>query len=252
LEFATSDRRPNVTPATSHRPGGVRDLRGGSGRVVGQTATRRAAGGALSSGGVKVRPLSIAGAWEFTPVQHADDRGVFLEWYKADEVAAAVGHPLDLVQANHSISRRGTVRGVHFADVPPSQAKYVYCPRGAVLDVVVDVRVGSPTFGRSEAVLLDETDRRTVYLAEGLGHAFVALADDTAVTYLCSTGYNPGREHAVNPLDPDLALPWPEGVPPLVSPKDLAAPTLAAAREAGALPDYAACQAYYAELNATG
>jgi dTDP-4-dehydrorhamnose 3,5-epimerase len=199
---------------------------------------------------MKVRALAIAGAWEFTPTQHQDDRGVFLEWYQAREVAAAVGHPLDLVQANHSVSRRGTLRGLHYADVPPSQAKYVYCPRGAVLDVIVDIRVGSPTFGRSEAVQLDETDRRAVYIAEGLGHAFLALADDSAVTYLCSTGYDPVREHGLTPLDPELALPWPEEIELLLSAKDRAAPTLAAAAEHGLLPEYQTCLAYYAELSA--
>jgi dTDP-4-dehydrorhamnose 3,5-epimerase len=197
---------------------------------------------------MKVRPLSIPGAWEFTPVQHDDDRGSFLEWYRAADVAEAVGHPLNLVQANHSISRQGTLRGLHFADLPPSQAKYVYCPRGAVLDVVVDIRVGSPTFGESEAVRLDEVDRRAVYLAEGLGHGFIALTDGSAVTYLCSTGYAPGREHGLYPLDPALGLPWPTDLPRLLSDKDRAAPTLADARAHGLLPDYEACLAYYAEL----
>lgn len=198
---------------------------------------------------MQVRPLAIAGAWEFTPVQRRDDRGVFLEWYKADQVTAAVGHPLSLVQANSSVSARGTVRGVHFADVPPSQAKYVYCPRGAVLDLVVDIRVGSPTFGRHDAVRLDEVDRRSVYLAEGLGHAFVALEDGSTLTYLCSTGYAPTREHGITPLDAELDLPWPDDLDLLLSPKDMAAPTLAVAREQSLLPSYRTCLAYYAELD---
>jgi dTDP-4-dehydrorhamnose 3,5-epimerase len=197
---------------------------------------------------MKVRALSIPGAWEFTPVQHEDDRGVFLEWYQGREVMAVVGHPLGLAQANHSISRAGTLRGVHFADVPPGQAKYVYCPRGALLDVAIDIRVGSPTFGRSEAVRLDEVDRRGLYLSEGIGHAFLALTDDATLTYLCSTGYEPGREHTISPLDPDLALPWPADIEPILSARDAAAPTLAEARDAGLLPDYQKCLAYYAEL----
>ena len=121
----------------------------------------------------------------------------------------ALGFDLTVAQTNHSVSARGVIRGVHFADVPPGQAKYVYCPRGALLDVVVDVRVGSPTFGRFEAVELDGRSCRAVYLAEGLGHAFVALEDDTVMAYLCSTPYNPGAEHGVSPLDPALGLPWP-------------------------------------------
>ena len=100
--------------------------------------------------------------------------------------ADAVGHPLDLQQANCSVSAAGVLRGIHFADVPPGQAKYVTCARGAVLDVVVDIRVGSPTFGPWDSVLLDDVDRRAIYLAEGLGHAFLSLEDDSTVVYLCS------------------------------------------------------------------
>jgi dTDP-4-dehydrorhamnose 3,5-epimerase len=197
---------------------------------------------------MKVRELAIPGAWEFTPVQHGDPRGVFLEWYRSEPVAEAVGHPLQLVQTNHSTSRRGVLRGIHYADVPPGQAKYVYCPRGAFLDVIVDIRVGSPTFGQWDAVRLDEDDRRAVYISEGLGHAPLALTDDAALIYLCSTGYNPGGEHGLNPLDPALDLPWPADIAPLLSDKDAAAPLLADAAAAGLLPSYDECLAFYASL----
>ena len=201
---------------------------------------------------MQVTELAVPGAWSFTPRQFPDPRGVFLEWFKADVLAEAVGHPLTVKQANHSVSSRGTLRGVHFADVAPGQAKYVYCSRGAVLDVIVDLRVGSLTFGVSDAVRLDDVDRRGVYLSEGLGHAFLALTDDANVTYLCSEPYAPGREHGVNPLDPELDLPWVGGrmddVEALLSEKDAAAPTLAQAKESGLLPDYAQCQAFYASL----
>src|SRR5690606_22970512 len=115
-----------------------------------------------------------------------DDRGVFLEWFKDGAFQEATGRSLDLQQANLSVSAAGVLRGVHFADVPPSQAKYVTCPRGAVLDVVVDIRTGSPTFGQWDAVLLDDVDRRAIFLSEGLGHAFCSLEDGSVVTYLCS------------------------------------------------------------------
>jgi dTDP-4-dehydrorhamnose 3,5-epimerase len=200
--------------------------------------------------GVHTRALSIEGAWEFTPQVFTDPRGSFLEWFKADVLAEAVGHRLSLAQANQSVSARGVLRGIHFAAVPPSQAKYVYCPRGAVLDVVVDIRVGSPTFGRWEAVQLDDVDRRGVYVAEGLGHAFLSLADDSVVTYLCSTGYAPDREFGTHPLDPELELPWPADIDVLLSDKDAAAPTLREAQEQGLLPTYADTVAYYAQLNA--
>jgi dTDP-4-dehydrorhamnose 3,5-epimerase len=161
---------------------------------------------------------------------------------------AAVGYPLRVAQSNHSVSRRGALRGVHYADVPPGQAKYIYCPYGALLDVVIDLRVGSPTFGKSDSVVLDSTEFRALYLPEGLGHAFIALTDDTMMSYLCTTGYNPGGEHGLNPLDPGMALPWPADIEPILSEKDRAAPSLAKAEANGLLPDYADCQAHYQQL----
>lgn len=197
---------------------------------------------------MQTRALKIDGAWEFTPKTFGDPRGLFLEWYKADLVAAAAGHRLQLAQANQSVSARGVVRGVHAASVPPGQAKYVYCPSGAVLDVIVDIRVGSPTFGQWDAVRLDDVDRRAVYISEGLGHAFMSLAEGSVVTYLCSTGYDPLREFGTHPLDPELDLPWPADIAPLLSGKDAAAPTLREAEAQGLLPDYDQCLEFYASL----
>ncbi|MGX7824365.1 dTDP-4-dehydrorhamnose 3,5-epimerase [Actinokineospora sp. 24-640] len=194
------------------------------------------------------RELAVPGAFEFTPRSFPDDRGVFVSPYQGDALFEAVGHRMPVAQTNHSVSRRGTIRGVHFADVPPSQAKYVYCPRGALLDVVVDIRVGSPTFGQWDAVRLDAVDFRAVYVPEGVGHGFIALEDDTCMNYLCSTPYNPPSERGINPMDPALELPWPAEIPPLLSPKDLSAPTLAEAAAAGILPTYSDCLAYYEKL----
>jgi dTDP-4-dehydrorhamnose 3,5-epimerase len=202
---------------------------------------------------VQIRELSVPDAYEITPKQFADDRGVFLEWYRFDRLEEAVGHPLDLKQANTSVSRRGSVRGIHFADLPPSQAKYVTATRGAVLDYVVDIRVGSPTFGTWDSVLLDDTDRRAIYVGEGLGHCFVALTDDATVSYLVTDVYNPTREHGINPLDPEIALRFPdEAGELLLSPKDTDAPGLAEAAESGLLPTWEAARAYYASLNNGG
>jgi dTDP-4-dehydrorhamnose 3,5-epimerase len=195
-----------------------------------------------------VRELAVPDAYEFTPRAFDDPRGIFLEWYRADLLADIVGHRLEVAQSNQSISRLGTVRGIHFAEVPPSQAKYVYCPSGAVLDVIVDIRAGSPTFGVVDTVRLDDVDRRAVYLSEGLGHAFVALTGGAVVTYLCSTGYSPDREHGVNPLDPAIGIPWPAGLELLLSDKDRDAPSLSEAAEKGLLPTYAECQAFYTSL----
>ena len=121
---------------------------------------------------------------------------------------------------------------------------------GKVLDIVVDVRVGSPTFGVHDAVVLDSAQPRAVYLSEGLGHAFVSLADASSVTYLVSTGYSPGREFGIHPLDPALDLPWPTDVEFELSAKDLAAPTLEEARAQGLLPTMEQCRARYAERRA--
>ncbi|WP_454043156.1 dTDP-4-dehydrorhamnose 3,5-epimerase family protein [Cellulosimicrobium sp. Marseille-Q8652] len=205
---------------------------------------------------MQFRELAVPGAWEITPKQHGDPRGVFLEWFKAGPFADAVGHPLDLQQANCSVSAAGVLRGIHFADVPPGQAKYVTCARGAVLDVVVDVRVGSPTFGAWDSVLLDDVDRRAIYLGEGLGHAFLSLEDDSTVLYLCSTGYAPGREHGIHPLDPAVGIEWPttarDGSPlvPQLSEKDEAAPGLHEAAAQGLLPTAAAVEEFIASLRA--
>ncbi|MFC7590554.1 dTDP-4-dehydrorhamnose 3,5-epimerase family protein [Nonomuraea antimicrobica] len=161
-----------------------------------------------------------------------------MEGFRAADLREALGHSMELAQVNCSISRRGVLRGLHFADVPPGQAKYVMCVSGAVLDVAVDLRVGSPTFGRWEAVRLDDSARCGLYLAEGLGHGFLALSESATVVYLCSTAYDPAREHGVHPLDPDLAIEWPLDGEPVLSAKDAAAPTLQQALDAGLLPTW--------------
>ena len=200
------------------------------------------------------RELSIGGAFEITPRQLGDARGFFMEMYKEDQFRSHLGHSLDLRQVNCSTSAAGVIRGIHFADVPPSQAKYVMCPRGAVLDIVVDIRVGSPTFGQWDSVLLDDVDRRAIYLSEGLGHAFCALEDGSTVVYLCSAQYAPTREHGVNPLDATVAVDWPttdragRELHQLFSDKDTVAPGLLEARDAGLLPDYRLTQEFIESL----
>ena len=199
---------------------------------------------------MQIRELSIPDSYEITPIQRGDDRGVFLEWYRFDLLEEAIGHPLTLRQANTSVSKRGVVRGIHFADVPLGQAKYVTVTHGAVLDFVVDIRVGSPTFGQWDSVRLDTVDRKAIYLSEGLGHAFVALTDDATVSYLVSDVYNASREHGIDPLDSDVALIFPEEAgEPLLSPKDLDAPSLADAASTGLLPTWENMRAFYASLN---
>jgi dTDP-4-dehydrorhamnose 3,5-epimerase len=199
---------------------------------------------------VQIRELKIPDSFEITPKLFGDDRGVFLEWYRADALEDAVGHRLSLAQGNSSVSKRGVVRGIHFADIPPSQAKYVTATHGAVLDFVIDIRVGSPTFGQWDSVLLDDVDRRAIYIAEGLGHCFVALTDDATVNYLVSAPFNAPREHGINPLDADVALQFPDAAGELIlSPKDTAAPSLAEAAASGLLPTWESARAFYDSLN---
>ncbi|MDE9365210.1 dTDP-4-dehydrorhamnose 3,5-epimerase [Luteipulveratus sp. YIM 133132] len=196
-----------------------------------------------------IRPLRIEGAYVVTPRQFPDDRGVFLEAFRGDRLAELTGHRMEVVQTNVSVSSRGTVRGIHFADVPPSQAKYVTALSGAFLDFVVDIRVGSPTFGQWESVLLDTADRRAVYLSEGLGHALCALEDGSTAHYLCSAAYNPEREHGIHPLDPAVGLELPDGIVASLSAKDAAAPTLQEAADQGLLPSYEECRAFTESLS---
>lgn len=195
------------------------------------------------------RELSVPGAWEITPSQHGDSRGTFFEWFTETGFAEMTGHTFDMRQANCSVSAAGVLRGLHFAQLPPSQAKYVTCVKGSVFDVVVDIRVGSPTYGHWDSVLLDEVDRRSVYLSEGLGHAFLALQDDSTVMYMCSAPYAPQREHTVAATDPAIGIEWPLPAEQLaLSERDAAAPSLADARAAGLLPTWADSQAFVENL----
>jgi len=194
-----------------------------------------------------IRALSIEGVWEVTPRQFPDARGVFAEGFRVDHLAKAIGHELRVRQTNISVSVAGAVRGIHYGDVPPSQAKYVTATSGVFLDFVVDVRVGSPTFGQWDSVVLDTVERRAVYLSEGLGHALACLEEGTAV-YLCSEVFNPTGEHGVTPTDRDVALDFPDGFAPVLSEKDTGAPTLAEAKRQGLLPAYADCLGFRASL----
>ena len=195
------------------------------------------------------RELAVPGAWEMTPSQYGDSRGMFFEWFTETGFTEMTGHTFDMRQANCSVSAAGVLRGLHFAQLPPSQAKYVTCLTGSVFDVVVDIRVGSPTYGHWDSVLLDDVDRRSVYLSEGLAHAFLALQDDSTVMYLCSAPYAPQREHTVTATDPAIGIEWPLPAEQLVlSERDAAAPSLAEARAAGLLPTWADSQAFVESL----
>lgn len=185
--------------------------------------------------------LNIGGGWVHTSRVWEDKRGSFFEMFRGQEFAGHLGYQLSVAQANCSVSRRGVIRGIHFADVPPGQAKYVCCVSGSIIDVVVDLRLGSPTFKASELVELDGTSGRALFLAEGLGHGFIAVSPEATVVYFCSTPYAPSRERTVHALDPDLGIAWPDHGDMILSDRDAAAPTLEQTRHDGLLPSYETC-----------
>ncbi|WTP63867.1 dTDP-4-dehydrorhamnose 3,5-epimerase family protein [Streptomyces phaeochromogenes] len=199
-----------------------------------------------------MRPLGIEGAWVLEPEVHPDHRGEFHEWYQGERFRRATGYTLPLVQANVAVNRRGALRGIHYTQLPPGQAKYSACVQGTGIEVVVDIRTGSPTFGRWEAVPVDEHNRVAVYVSAGLGRAFFALTDRTTLIYFCSTGYAPQLDHAISPLDRDLAIDWPEGIEPVLSAQDADAPTLMEAERLGLLPSYRAYRDHHARLCGAG
>lgn len=195
---------------------------------------------------MQIRELKVPDAVEVIPRRFDDERGAFLEWFRADRLEEVTGRRIEWKQGNLSISKRGVLRGVHYADIPPSQAKYVTCVKGAIQDFVIDLRVGSPAFGTWEAVRVDSDRRNGLFLAEGLGHAFLALEDDTVVSYLVSAHFDPDREHGIDPLDEDLGLDFGDLRDELIlSDKDRDAPSLRAALDGGMLPEWMAARRFY-------
>ena len=186
-------------------------------------------------------PLKIEGSWVFTPKKFPDERGSFHEVFKLPLFSETLGFGFEVKQVNQSVSRAGVIRGIHWADVPPGQAKYVFCSRGSIWDVVVDIRVGSPTFGQFDGAVLTAENGRCVLIKEGLGHVFLSLEDDTVVNYLCSEPFSPTTEHGINPLDSDLGIPFNSmlsGADFSVSPKDIGAPSLSQVMASGLLPTF--------------
>jgi dTDP-4-dehydrorhamnose 3,5-epimerase len=183
--------------------------------------------------------LSIEGSWVFTPQQFGDDRGSFHEVFKLSSLSESLGFGFEVKQVNQSVSKAGVIRGIHWAEVPPGQAKYVFCPRGSIWDVVVDIRLGSPTFGQFAAEELSAKNGKAMLIREGLGHAFLSLEEDTVVNYLCSEPYSPKTEYGINPLDEDLAIAFSSKWNPnifITSPKDTGAYSLNEAKSIGILP----------------
>ncbi len=181
--------------------------------------------------------LSIPGAYVLDSAVWGDDRGFFREWFKRRDLdALGVSFPIE--QANLSMSRRGVVRGLHYSIAPQGQAKLVTCAYGELDDVIVDVRVGSPSFGRVEVVRLAANEERSVLLPAGAAHGFCVRSEHAALSYLLSSPFNPEMELEINPFDERLGVPWGLKGPAIMSDKDAAAPSLDDRIASGQLPRY--------------
>ncbi len=165
-----------------------------------------------------------------------DDRGLFREWFRASALGADAG--FRVAQANLSVSAHNVVRGLHYSLADEGQAKLVTCAQGAVDDVIVDIRLGSPTFGALAVVPLAAEAGRSVYLPAGVAHGFVVRSASATLVYLLSSPYNAAVELEIDPFDPEIGVPWDLDGEPVLSAKDAAAPTLAQRRAAGQLPTY--------------
>lgn len=173
---------------------------------------------------MSVEKLEIPDVWVFTPKMFSDDRGLFFEWFQDSTYNEAAGSAFSLAQANCSHSSKGTLRGIHFADLPKGQRKYVTCISGSIFDVAVDLRRESETYGMWTSAVLSGENKKVISLPNGVGHGFMAT-EDAIVIYLCDQRYDPNNEYEINPLDLTLNINWPAGITPLLSPKDAAAPS---------------------------
>ncbi|HEX4806472.1 MAG TPA: dTDP-4-dehydrorhamnose 3,5-epimerase [Conexibacter sp.] len=174
---------------------------------------------------MRIVPSTLAGVLQIEPAVHGDHRGFFAETFRADAWTTA-GIDVAFVQDNHSRSRRGTLRGMHF-QTAPGQAKLVRCARGAIFDVVVDLRRRSPTFGRWEGFTLDDESMRQLFVPVGFAHGFCVTSEVADVVYKCSSYYDPATESGIAWDDPALGIAWPVDVEPIVSERDTNAPRLA-------------------------
>lgn len=170
-------------------------------------------------------PTALDGLVLLAPAVHGDERGFFQETYREDAWAAH-GVTGPFVQDNHSRSRRGTLRGIHF-QTDPGQGKLVRVARGRVWDVVVDLRRGSRTFGQWEAVELDDVSGRQLWIPVGFGHGFLVLSDVADFVYKCTAYYDPATEAGIRFDDPDVGIRWPAVEGMLCSERDRIAPRLA-------------------------
>jgi dTDP-4-dehydrorhamnose 3,5-epimerase len=151
-------------------------------------------------------PLKIEGVWLNTPTVWPDERGSFHEVFKLSQISEQLGRDFIVKQVNESTSGAGVVRGIHWTDSSEGQAKYVWCPKGALWDVVVDLRPSSPTYGQWDSRELSEANGQSLLISEGIGHAFLALEKGTVANYLCTSEFNPAADKTISPMDPVLSI----------------------------------------------
>ena len=186
-----------------------------------------------------LQELSISGAYVATHRVFSDERGLFREWFKAEELAT-IDKSFSVEQANYSKSKKSVIRGIHYSLAPEGQAKLLTCASGQIVDVMVDLRAGSPTYLNVEYVQLSEDSGNVVYIPTGVGHGFIVESESAAVVYLTSSVYAPEYEKAICPTDIELGINWPLAVGELgiISKADTEAPSLAQAKESGNLPTF--------------
>jgi dTDP-4-dehydrorhamnose 3,5-epimerase len=184
------------------------------------------------------KPLSIHGAWLLQSRVFADDRGTFSEWFKSSLLTELTGETFEPVQANVSISNAGVIRGIHYSLAPRGQAKLVTVLRGSIMDVAIDARVGSPTFGQYVSVELHAGDGQTMFLRSDMAHAFQALEDNTVVSYLVSSEYSPTDEKEISPMCSTLNIQWAKNLQVVLSEKDRIAPNITQQSAANLLPSF--------------
>ena len=186
---------------------------------------------------MKVVELSLPGVYLLESPVWGDERGFFREWFQSPDLLTA-GLDFSAHQANLSTSTRNVVRGLHYSLAPQGQAKVVTCVFGELHDVIVDIRVGSPAFGRLEVVHLAAGEERSVYVPAGVAHGFCVTSELGALTYLLSSPFNAAFELEIDPFDAEIDVPWTIDGEAIVSPKDAAAPSLRERRDAQELPRY--------------
>jgi dTDP-4-dehydrorhamnose 3,5-epimerase len=189
---------------------------------------------------MKFTPLGIEGAWLAESQTWPDERGLFREWFKHDEILKETGLDFSVQQANYSLSTKGVIRGIHYSLAPAGQAKWVTCVSGSILDVIVDIRPKSLTFKKVEYINLGPDNGKSVLIGPGLGHGFISQECDSGIAYLLSSPYSPNFEYDISPLDEELAINWNHPGEKtsifIMSKKDKNAPSLSSRQVHGILP----------------